>query len=81
MKKLLTLAGIAALLAGCYSIRNDYPPASGSSTADENVYTGSDQHGTLGPTMVQTNFTPVNSGVEAAMPPGSASGGALRQTR
>jgi len=80
MKKLLTVAGMAALLAGCYSARNDYPSASGSSTADQYTYRG--QYGTLGPSAAQTNyFGPVNEGPESALGPSTPSGGTLRETR
>jgi len=96
MKKVLTLAGIAALLAGCYSTRSDYyPPAAGSSTYYYPPETGSDTNGfytyseqypypyrTLGAVVIHTNtFGPVNMGPEAALGPGTPSGGTLRETR
>ena len=73
MKKLLFVTSIAALLAGCYTndpYDDDYR---GGTTTPSGVYM---DMGT-GPSMVNTNskFTPVNSTAEAALGPGTSSGG------
>ena len=78
MKKALILSTMAVLLAGCYTndpYNDDYR---GGTASDPVVYW--DEDNAIVPPIVNTNakFGPVNSGAEAAMPPGTSSGGTLR---
>ncbi len=77
MKKLLILSSVAALLAGCYTNDTYDDNGRGAAYTDRGVYYYSDSSV---PPVMNTNsqMWPVRSGASAAMPPGTGSGGTLR---
>jgi hypothetical protein len=76
MKKVLILGSMAVLMAGCYT--NDADRVERGGTASDPVIYRDADWGV--PPVINTNsqFAPVNSGAEAAKPPGTSSGGTLR---